>query len=68
MASNENQISKLENEVKELSYHKGKITKKCKLLVKIGGMQDRSRKPNMQILGYSEKAKRSNDHIGKLLC
>ena len=67
MASDENQTSKLENEVKELLYNKAKNTKKYKLLVKIWGIQDRSRKPNMQIFRKSKK-NRSNDQIETLLC
>ena len=55
MASDENQTSKLENKVKELSYNKAKNTKKCKLLVKIWGIQDGSRKPNIANVQKKQK-------------
>lgn len=59
MANIENKTSKLED--------KAIITRKCKLLLKLLGMDDKYRKPNIQIPGLTERKNRSNDQIRKLL-
>ena len=55
MTNIENKTSKLED--------KAIITKKCKLLLKLLGMDDKYRKPNIQIPGLTERKNRSNDKI-----
>lgn len=54
----------MENEVNELLPHKAKKYKEMSIIGKnVRDMEDRSRKPNMQILRYSEKVKKTKAMI-----